>query len=165
MPQDATGCHQTTPFFNDDKSDECLTLSQANITNIIIITNTIQPNMTRFSFLKNAKQRVSQSLSLIEPNGSINSLEHYLAVGGGVIGTSYGIYNGVSYGVYYRHRYYGSRTVTEKFIDGTLGGMAGGFYGASLGIMAPVWVPIGVTVCVAVGGTTAYSYITKSDSE
>lgn len=54
------------------------------------------------------------------------------------------------------------RSVTEKIIHSTLCGFYGGVLGSVLGCLAPVWVPMGVFATVAVGGDTAYSYITQT---
>lgn len=83
-------------------------------------------------------------------------------IGGGVLGSSLGMYHGVVHGFPF---YWTDRSVTEKIMDGTVGGTFGGLYGSAVGCLAPVWVPVGVLATVAVGGTTAYSYITETGSD
>ena len=84
-------------------------------------------------------------------------------VGGGVLGSSFGMYQGVFHGP--QSSRYRNRSAAEKMIDGTFCGFFGGVVGSAIGFLAPAFVPIGVATCVVVGGTSAYSYITKSDSE
>ena len=81
-------------------------------------------------------------------------------VGGGVLGSSFGMYQGVFHGP--QSSRYRNRSAAEKIIDGTAGGLCWGVFGSAIGFLAPVWVPMGVIATVAVGGETAYSYITQT---